>query len=257
MNLKNQFLSAVIALGALSSCNLKDKEKPPVFIEPQLLDSIFNSAYEGIIPCPDCPGIETKIRIFNDSTISRTIYYQGKNELPQTKMGTWSLKDSIFQASFDREKLFYKIKSGNIILRVGSDLKEVEGKLATDYILNRAEDFELEAYLGDYILGDVANNYNKMQLSTNKKKQILIQLSSFVENDTLPKCNTLLKGKLNKENVVEVNLGNEKDSIKHLLKILFTKKESHLFFENTPNDSIPLKCNESLNINYRGTYIKN
>lgn len=256
MNLKNQFLSLVIALAALSSCNKKDKEIPPVFIQPQLLDTIFSNSYEGIIPCPDCPGIETKIRIFNDSTISRTIYYQGKNELPQTKMGTWKLKDSIFEASFDREKLFYKIKSGNIILRVGSDLKEVEGKLANDYVLRKENAFDIQKYLGEYVLGDFAAQHNKLNLSIDKKKNIEIALASILENDSIAKCNIHLKGKLNKENIIEVNLGNEKDSVKRLMKILFTVKEAHVYFENISKDSIALKCNDSLKTNYQGTYNK-
>lgn len=256
MKLRNQILTLTLLAISLASCGLKDKEKPPVYIQPQVLDSIFSGSYQGIIPCPDCAGIETTIKIFKDSTITRTVYYQGKSDLPVTRTGTWKLKDSIFEAKFDRDKLFYKIKSGNLILRVGSDLKEIKGELAKDYVLKRAESFNLEKVLGVYHLGDTSENYNKLLLNELKKGIIGIDLSSYIENDSLAKCHLKFEGKLNKENIIEVNLGNKKDSIQRLMKILFTIREAHVYFENVPKDSIALKCKDSLNINYQGTYLK-
>lgn len=246
------FLTAI----TLTSCTFKDKDKPQVIIQPELLDSIFSNSFEAIIPCPDCAGIETIIRIFKDSTISRTIYYQGRNELPQTKMGTWKLKDSIFEAKFDREKLFYKIKSGNSILRVGSDLKEVNGDLAKNYIFKSAEPFSIENHLGPYFMGNQAENYNKLEISQDKKNQVSINLSSYFTNDSIVKCHLKLVGKLNKENIIEVQLNEKKDSIQQLMKILFTVREVHVFFENISKETPSLECKDSLNINYQGTYLK-
>nr|WP_297306262.1 copper resistance protein NlpE [uncultured Flavobacterium sp.] len=256
MNFRNQLLSLSIVVVSLTSCGFKDKDKEPVYIEPLLLDTIFSNSYKGIIPCPDCAGIETTLKIFKDSTISRTVYYQGKDELPITRTGTWKLKDSIFEAKFDREKLFYKIKSGDLILRVGSDFKEVKGNLANDYILRKADAFDLEKHLGIYHLGDLSSDFNKLSLSKLKKNVIGINLSSYSENDTIEKCHIKFEGKLNKENIIEVNLGNKKDSLQQMLKILFTIKEAHVYYENVPKDSIALKCSDSLNVNYQGTYLK-
>jgi len=256
MILRKHLLTILFASLTLASCKFKDKDTPPVVIEPALLDSIFSNSFEAIIPCPDCAGIETTIRIFKDSTISRTIYYQGRNELPETKMGIWKLKDSIFEAKFDREKLFYKIKSGSSILRVGSDLKEVKGDLAKNYSFKRSNPFDLEQHLGSYFMGNQSENYNKLDIIHNKKNQVLIELSSYITNDSLSKCFLKLNGKLNKENIIEVQINDKNDSIQQLMKILFTVREAHLFFENVSKDSIPLKCKDSLNINYQGTYLK-
>lgn len=256
MNLKTQIISLTFIALAFTSCSLKDKEKLPVHIQPQLLDTIFSSSYEGIIPCPDCAGIETKIKFYKDSTIRRTVYFQGRNELPETKTGTWKLKDSIFEAKFDRDKLFYKIKSGSLILRVGSDLKEVKGDLAKEYVLKKAESFDLDKYLGIYYLGSLSENYNKLTLSQIKKNTVKIAFSAFLENDSISKCNLNFEGKLNKENIIEVNIGSKKDSLQKLMKILFTIKEAHVYFENIPKDSIALKCSDSLQINYQGSYLK-
>lgn len=253
---RKHLLTIFLAAITLGSCNFKDKDKPPVVIQPELLDSIFSNSFEAIIPCPDCAGIETTIRIFKDSTISRTIYYQGRNELPERKMGTWKLKDSIFEAKFDREKLFYKIKSGNSILRVGSDLKEVEGDLAKNYIFKSTKPFSIEDHLGSYFMGNQAENYNKLEIIQNKKNNISIELSSYMINDSISKCLLKFNGKLNKENTIEVQLSEKNDSIQQLMKILFTVREAHVFFENVSKDSIPLKCKDSLNINYQGTYLK-
>lgn len=253
---RKHLLAIFLAAVTLASCNFKDKDKPPVVIQSELLDSIFSNSFEAIIPCPDCAGIETTIRIFKDSTISRTIYYQGRNELPQTKMGTWKLKDSIFEAKFDREKLFYKIKSGNTILRVGSDLKEVDGDLAKNYIFKSAKPFEMDHHLGTYFMGNQSENYNKLEITQHKKNNISIELSSYLANDSIAKCLLSLNGKLNKENVIEVQLNEKSDSIQKLMKILFTVREAHVFFENVSKDSMALKCKDSLNINYQGTYLK-
>lgn len=256
MTFKKQLLSFSVVALTLSSCGFKDKDKPPVFIEPKLLDSIFSSSYEGIIPCPDCPGIETTIKIFKDSTISRTVYYQNKNELPQTKMGTWKLKDSIFEAKFDRDKLFYRIKSGNVILRVGSDLKEVKGDLANDYILKRAEPFDLASKAGLYFMGNQSENYQVLTLNQIQKNKVSVGLSAFRENDSVAHCKFKFEGKLNKEHIIEVTLNDKKDSIQRLMKIMFTINEAHVFYENIPKDSLALKCKDSLPINYQGTYLK-
>lgn len=253
---RKHLLAIFLAALTLASCNFKDKDKPPVVIQPELLDSIFSNSFEAIIPCPDCAGIETTIRIFKDSTISRTIYFQGRNELPQTKMGTWKLKDSIFEAKFDRDKLFYKIKSGNSILRVGSDLKEVEGDLAKNYIFKSTKPFSLEDHLGLYFMGNQMENYNKLEIIQNKKNQVTINLSSYITNDSIAKCLLKLDGKLNKENIIEVQLNEKKDSIQQLMKILFTVREAHVFFENISKETSSLKCKDSLSINFQGTYLK-
>src|SRR5690606_34752773 len=83
--------------------------------------------------------------------------------------GTWKRKDSIFTASFDREKLFYKIKNGSTILRVGSDLKEITGEMAAGYTFKRTEDFDDDNILGKYITGDTLGAYREIKIFRSKK----------------------------------------------------------------------------------------
>ena len=253
MKFGNYLLAASVAL-LITSCSFKKKEKAPVFIEPALLDTIYNNAYEGIIPCPDCPGIETVIRIFNDSTISRTIYYQGRNSLPETRIGTWKLKDSIFEASFDREKLFYKIKNESTILRVGSDLKEVEGKLAKDYTLTKALPFNIKNVLGTYIQGDTLADFQRINISNPKKGNFILQFTHKAVDDTLP-CIVSFNATLSKEHLLESSFASIHDSLKGSVKVTFTKHEAHVFYKDIPQDSLPLIC-KSKHINMQGSYTK-
>ncbi len=221
----------------------KKADKPDVVIAQPLLDTIFCNTYEGIIPCPDCPGIESSIRIYKDSTISRTIYYEGKNELPLTKVGTWKRKDSVFIATFDREKLFFRIKDYNKILRVGSDLKEVTGEYANDYILHKKEKFNHQIIEGTYTVGDTLNLYNKLAIKHLKKEKYRLEFTFYNKFDSLTNCTTMLNAVLDKGNQLNAPLNNNGN-----LKIIFTKKEAHVLYENIHKDSVKFKCNDSLRL---------
>jgi len=235
---------------SFSAC--KKDSKPVVHIAQPLLDTIYTNTYEGVIPCPDCPGMESSIRIYNDSTISRTIYYEGKNELPTTKVGTWKLKDSVFIATFDREKLFFKIKDANRILRVGSDLKEVEGEFASDYILHKQKKFSYNDLEGVYTVGDTLNLYNKLEISHQKKDNYTLALSYVNKLDSLTNCSTKLKAVLDKSYQLNAPL---KD--KGNLRVIFTKKEAHIVYENIHKDSVTFTCSDSLRqVPFQGSYKK-
>lgn len=49
--------------------------------------------YEGVLPCADCSGIDTKITLNPDNTFEMTEIYQGKNDdNPFVTKGTWTLE---------------------------------------------------------------------------------------------------------------------------------------------------------------------
>lgn len=244
-------LNIIIAIIFFTSC--KKDDKAVVFIEQSLLDTIFCNTYEGVIPCPDCPGIETSLRIYKDSTISRTIYYQERNELPETRIGTWKRKDSVFIATFDREKLFYKIKNQNIILRVGSDLKEVKGTFAPDYILRKKSSFKPETIENVYLSGDTINLYNKLVVKYDKKDTYNLQLTHFNKMDSLTNCTVNLKATLDKRFQLNAALNKTEGN----LRVIFTQKEAHVLFEKIAKDSVRFKCNDSLKFApFNGSYKK-
>ena len=243
-------LQVLIIMLFFTAC--KKDNKAVVVIEQPLLDTIFCNTFEGIIPCPDCPGIESSIRIYKDSTISRTVYYQDKNELPTTRVGTWKLKDSVFTATFDREKLFFRIKDYNKILRVGSDLKEVKGEFADDYILHKKTKFKHQTIEGTYTVGDTINLYNKLKIKHLKNEKYNLEFTFYNKLDSLTNCKTNLNANLDKGNQLNAPLNNDGN-----LRIIFTKKEAHVLYENIQKDSVKFKCNDSLrSIPFQGSYKK-
>lgn len=249
ISFKNFILLAAF-LPIVASCDKKEEKK--VFIQPNLLDTIFSNTFDGIIPCPDCPGIESSIRIYSDSTISRTVFYQDKNELPITKVGTWKLKDSVFTATFDREKLFYRIKNYNQLLRVGSDLKEVQGEFANDYILHKRKPFKPENIEGTYLRGDTLNTHFKLRIKNVKNDTYNLKIAYFNKIDSLTNCNTQLKATLDKNNQLQAKLNDDKSN----LRIIFTQKEAHVVVENTVNDSTSNFCKGLQNTIFYGAYKK-
>lgn len=243
-------LQVLIIVIFFTAC--KNEKEDIVVIEQPLLDTIFCNTFEGIIPCPDCPGIESSIRIYKDSTISRTIYYQDKNELPTTKVGTWKLKDSVFTATFDREKLFYRIKDYNHLLRVGSDLKEVKGEFAADYILHKKTKFKRSTIEGIYTVGDTLNLYNRLKIKHLKKEKYHLEFTFHNKLDSLTNCKTNLDANLDKGNLLHAPLNNNGN-----LKIVFTQKAAHVIYENIHKDSVKFKCNDSLRfVPLQGSYKK-
>lgn len=246
---------SVLTLTSIS-CTKKDKEVVPVIIQKEVLDTIFSSKFEALIPCPDCPGIETTIRILSDSTIIRTTYYEDKNQLPETRFGTWKRQDSIFIATFDKDKLFYKIKSGSKILRVGSDHKEVQGDLASGYIFKRVNDLDRDNYLGKYIIGDTLNDFKEIQIFKTNKEIYSINFIGGQKTDSLRYCQYQVKGKFNEYDELIVNLNKVSDSLKGELKFIFTKNEVHALYDKISRDSLPNFCKKQVFIPIEGSYKK-
>lgn|SRR5690606_23033809 len=251
------FLLGVAVLGSSTiSCSKKDKEKIPVIIQQEVLDSIFSSKFEALIPCPDCPGIETTLRIYSDSTILRTTYYEDKNQFPETKKGTWKRQDSIFIATFDKEKLFYKIKSGSRILRVGSDFKEVQGPMASGYVFRSVNNADRDAVLGKYIVGDTLSDFKEIQVFKTTKDIYSINFIGAQKTDSTRYCQYQLKGKFNQYDQLIVDLKKVSDTLGGELTLMFTKNELHATYGNLSRDSIPNFCKKQIFVPIEGSYKK-
>lgn len=244
-------LTAFLGVFFLTSCEKKPQVE--VHIAPEVMDSIYNNIYAGVLPCPDCEGIETYIKIHRDSTISRYFYYKNKNRLPELKIGTWTRNDSIFTAEFDREKLFYKLKNGHTILRVGSDLKEVKGRLAEQYIFKITPPVSAESFLGEYILGDTLQKHRRLLITKTSKEDILqLGFSLYDSNDSIV-CNKNILSHFTKEKALETDLSKLSDSLSGKLKVLFTMEEAHVFFDNLTG-TFPNFCEQDSTMTPVGTY---
>lgn len=72
--------------------------------------------YQGIIPCADCEGIKTNIRL-KDKTFEKTSIYLGKDVNLFTTKGTWkNINSNIIVLTEDTEESFYKIEDNLLIM---------------------------------------------------------------------------------------------------------------------------------------------
>lgn len=250
---RKQTLLSLISLGLVfTSCDWKKKNEPVVVIENTLLDSIFSGTYEGVIPCSNCPGNEISIRIYKDSTISRTSFFEDIDVFPETKIGKWVLKDSIFEATFDKEKLFYKIKNGKTILRVGSDLREIKGEFANDYVLTRAKTFDTKNINWKFIAGDSLNEYKMISLSPGKNNTINVNFKTKTKQDSTAYQYNFVANVVSDNTIESKNI---KKGEKGTVSILFTRNNAHLKYENLVVDSLTFP-NIPLDISLEGSYKK-
>ena len=228
--MKNILFISFIGAIFLTAC--ETKPQPEAHIAPEVMDSIFNNTYAGVLPCPDCEGIETYIKINKDSTISRYFYYLDKSKLPEIKVGSWTRKDSIFTAEFNREKLFYKLKNGRTILRVGADLKEVKGRLADQYVFHIIPPISVDSFVGEYIQGDTLQRHQKLLISKTPKDSILqLGFTLYHTNDSII-GNKKILSQFTKDKTLQTDLSKLSDSLSGKLKVLFTRNEAHVFFDS-------------------------
>lgn len=252
---KSNLFIVVCSVFTLASCKKDPEKNLPIVIQTEVMDSIFNHSFEGVIPCPDCPGIETTLSILADSTLNKTLYYKDKQEFPQYYAGTWKLKDSVFEANFDGSKEFYKIKSGSMLARVGSDRKEVSGKLAKDYLLTLKNKVVLDSLSGDYTQGDsLSNPYKVLNLKHLKKNQFEVKITM---TSTDHSAEFLATGTyIPESDQIEVPLSPSYPDLLGTLLIQFSQSKIHL----SPKEKTETKELESFwegnSISIGGTYNK-
>lgn len=135
-------------------------------VSPAVGDTSANSLdwegeYVGVVPCADCEGIATAIRLSQDETYSLTMEYLGKDGNPVKKEGAFAWNDT-----------------GNIIT-----LSNVDGG-ASKYLVGENKLFQLDLD-GNRITGELADNYvlEKQRADTHLqdnplagKKWLLIEL---------------------------------------------------------------------------------
>ncbi|WP_430612990.1 copper resistance protein NlpE N-terminal domain-containing protein [Flavobacterium sp. JP2137] len=224
---KSNLFIVVLSVLTLASCKEDPKKNIPTVIQPEVMDSIFSHQFEGLIPCPDCPGIETTLSIHADSTLNKRFYYQGKEDFPQRLSGVWKLKDSVFEANFDGNKEFYKIKSGRVLARVGSDRKEVIGKLAQDYLLGLAQKVAVDSLAAVYTLGDsLSDPYRVLELKHLKKNNFEVKLQLTSQDKT---AEFLAQGVYNPEaHQIEVPLAESYPDLSGVMIIQFSRHKVHI-----------------------------
>ncbi|CAM3675175.1 hypothetical protein FSS13T_26580 [Flavobacterium saliperosum S13] len=98
----------------------------------------WNGTYEGVIPCADCPGIETELTLREDKTYSLSVLYQDREKKPTVTQGsfTFDATGSIITLDKNGDQNKYKVAEGCIMM-LDKDGKEIESDLKENYILKK------------------------------------------------------------------------------------------------------------------------
>lgn len=102
--------------------------------------------YKGILPCTDCEGIETTLRINRDSTFQLIRKYLGKKSDTLETFGTfvWNKEGNIIvldNISNAPNKYFVK---ENSLVQLDMEANFISGDLADKYILQKVEDLFID-----------------------------------------------------------------------------------------------------------------
>jgi len=213
-----------VALLSLTAC----KKTANMAKETSVADSTqvtrtVSGMYEGVLPCADCPGIETTVAFNEDATVSKTILYQDRDKTSETEKGNWKLNGPYVEVTFaDNQKEFYLIKTDSTIAVLDQDKKEVQSDLASYYILSKEKPLEPKTLNGNYIQGEVGKGYYQTLSLTNTANNEFDVAVTF-KAATKKGCEFKGKGVL-VNNRIEVNLKDSNPDLKAIMTISFDGK---------------------------------
>ncbi len=134
--------SAILAIGC-------DSKKEEVVIEKPAADVVdahnaknsldYLGTYKGVLPCADCPGIETEIVLNKDETYVKKTKYLEKGDKVFEELGdfTW-LEDgnTMSLEGIDTAPTLYFV-SENKLIALDQEGNKIEGDLAKNYELTK------------------------------------------------------------------------------------------------------------------------
>ncbi len=134
----NLLLSLPLAT-ALVACNHNPLPITDSHTSEQALD--WNGVYKGTLPCADCSGIETTVKLNNDKTYEKTENYLGKDNITFQEKGRFVFTDDgskIILTNQSKEKNWYFVGENHLIL-LGQDGKPSTSSVADKYRLNKIQ----------------------------------------------------------------------------------------------------------------------
>ncbi len=95
--------------------------------------------YQGIIPCADCEGIDTTLRLASDRTYQLSMTYLGKSTTPFSSAGSFEWRQdgrAIMLSTSDGTPRFYRVEE-NRLRQLDTQGEPIESVLAEKYVLRK------------------------------------------------------------------------------------------------------------------------
>jgi len=143
-------LSIICLFFILNSCKSGGRKQTNADVEIQLATGDnsrtsvdWDGIYFGVVPCADCPGIETRITLNKDETYHLSWKYQDKGNEVFQNSGTfqWDVSGGIITLAGLDKALFpnqYRVGE-NRLFQLDKDGNRITGDLATNYILSKVD----------------------------------------------------------------------------------------------------------------------
>ncbi|EOZ98523.1 Lipoprotein [Indibacter alkaliphilus LW1] len=102
----------------------------------------YEGLYEGVLPCADCEGIETKIEIGPSfSYVKKSVYLGKNNDSIYESTGTYSWNDAGNTITLENEERPNQYFVGeNVLFHLDMDGNRITGQLAENYALRKNMD---------------------------------------------------------------------------------------------------------------------
>ena len=141
-------LSIFCLLFGLNSCKSRNKKQADAAVEVQLATGDnsrtsvdWEGTYFGVVPCADCPGIETRITLNKDETYHVSWKYQDKGDetFENTGKFQWDASGGIITlGSLDKNFYPNQYRVGeNCLFQLDKEGNRITGDLAANYILSK------------------------------------------------------------------------------------------------------------------------
>ena len=125
----------LFAVLTLAAC-----QQVPVDAQHTSADSLdWAGVYRGVLPCADCPGIETTLRLATDSTYELSTKYLEKSTEPFTSKGSFEWRPdgrTIVLKSSDGTQRLYRVEE-NRLRQLDMRGEPIKGALADKYVLQK------------------------------------------------------------------------------------------------------------------------
>ena len=100
----------------------------------------YLGTYKGVLPCADCPGIETEITLNKDETyqIKSTYLEKGEgNVFDEVGSYTWKEDGNTLEFEDTNSKISYYFVSENKLIALDQEGNKITGDLAKNYELEK------------------------------------------------------------------------------------------------------------------------